>query len=474
MINSECPRCGAPREPRASVCGTCRFEFATGDDGVVSTASETRLRLNRRQMGLAVGAILLGIGLVVIVVATISGRDDGAPTSGDPSGTPPPASSPASSTADASLTPRPSSVSTPTNAPPGPVGPLPDGAFPILPGQQPTDFVSSVTCPGRIGPRDPVAVVVVREAEVVLRDYAVSGSPTSVCEFAYENTMQLIDAWHLVIGGGAGAYAVVELPEVRYHWFQLPMDRYSTLIAVAPRLDQIVWLSEGVDPTDGMSVSRELHITTAAGDHVVALPNEPTGFCGAPLDYSKPGAFSPTGAHLFTLDDPRILSGGMLSSLRVFEGTTEVLSLVAPSGGWPSGGHPAMAIWSPTSETLYWRQGGDVWQWTPGGGSSVFLDGVNWFYPTITPDGRHVAYQDAQQFVHLLDLPGDGDPQPIGEAREKPVFLNDTQLWYTSPNTHGCAGGGEVPVVYDIVSGSEFPSIIDRVRLVWPATSAWY
>jgi hypothetical protein len=224
-----------------------------------------------------------------------------------------------------------------------------------------------------------------------------------------------------------------------------------------------------------MSVSREIHITTAAGDQVVAsLPDEPTGFCGAPFDFSKPGAFSRSGAHLFVLDNPRILSGGLLSSLRVFEGTTTVLSLLPPSGGWAPGEHPAMAVWSPTSETLYYRQGGDVWRWTSGGGSSVFLPGVNWSYPTITPDGGHLAYQDEDQFVHLVDLAGGGDSQLIGEAREKPAFLNGTQLWYTTPNIHGCATGGEVPVVYDIVSGSEFPSIIDWVRYVWPGTSAWY
>jgi hypothetical protein len=357
---------------------------------------------------------------------------------------------------------------------------LPSGSFPILPGPKPADFIESITCSGQIGAWDPVAVVQLRAdgntGYPVLRDYAESGSPTTVCTFAGAQPVQLIDALHVVVQGSAGAYAVVDLPEVNFHWFHLPTGRYSTLIAVSPRLDQVAWLSASITAeTAGMAVSREIHVTTAARDQVVAsLPDEPTGFCGAPLDYSKPGAYSRSGEHLFVLDNPRNLTGGPVSSLRVFEGTTTVLSLVPPSGGWAPGEHPAMAVWSPTSETLYYRQGGDVWRWTSGGGSSVFLPGVNWSYPTITPDGGHLAYQDEDQFVHLVDLAGGGDSQLIGEAREKPAFLNGTQLWYTTPNIHGCATGGEVPVVYDIVSGSEFPSIIDWVRYVWPGTSAWY
>jgi hypothetical protein len=167
-----------------------------------------------------------------------------------------------------------------------------------------------------------------------------------------------------------------------------------------------------------------------------------------------------------------------MHSLQVFEGETPVLSLVPPSAGWPEGKHPAMAVWSPTSETLYYRQGGDVWQWTPVGGPTLFLPGVNWSYPTITPDGRQAAYvllgPEGQNDIYLLDLADGGDPHLIGRARDKPVFLNDAQLWFTTPNIHGCATGGEEPLIYNIVDRSESPSIIDWVRGAWPASSAWY
>jgi hypothetical protein len=54
------------------------------------------------------------------------------------------------------------------------------------------------------------------------------------------------------------------------------------------------------------------------------------------------------------------------------------------------------------------------------------------------------------------------------------VFLNAMQLWYTTPYTHGCITDDAEPLVYNIVDGSVSPSIIDWVRHVWPATSAWY
>jgi hypothetical protein len=108
----------------------------------------------------------------------------------------------------------------------------------------------------------------------------------------------------------------------------------------------------------------------------------------------------------------------------------------------------------------------------------MFLPGVDWYRPTITPDGGHLAYAaprpDGLFDVFLIDLANGGSPQPIATARDGPVFLNDTQLWYKTPNIHGCAGSEQEPRIYDIADGVEFPSIIDRVFRVWPATSSNY
>ena len=192
------------------------------------------------------------------------------------------------------------------------------------------------------------------------------------------------------------------------------------------------------------------------------------GRCGTPDD-SKWGAYT-LGDHLFVLDQPI----PQRNSLFVFEGESEVLSVLPPNGGWTQGEHPAMAVWSPTSETLYYRQGTDIWSWTAGSNPERYLPGVIWYNPTITPDGTHLAYSvgrsDGLHDVYLVDLAHGGLPQLIGEGRNLPVFLNSTQLWYMSEGQGICGPGVDQPLIYSLGDSSESPSVIHRVLGVWPAT----
>jgi hypothetical protein len=312
-------------------------------------------------------------------------------------------------------------------------------------------------------------VQLLADPHLVLRDYADPGNPRTVCQLTNVWVEQLIDARHVVISGSGGAYAVVDLPEVQFHWFQLPPGKF---LAVSPGLDQILWLS--LDQLgSGMD---SVHITTSAGDRVIAIvPGSLGGRCGTGED-SKMGAYTHSGAHIFVLDQPM----PDRNSLLVVEGQTVLVSVVPPDGGWQAAySYPAWAVWSPTAETLFYRQGGDVWQWTPGGGRQPFLPGVNWYYPTITPDGGHLAYAvvrpDGLHNVYLDDLAHDGSPQLISDGdRNLPVFLNSTQLWYRA-QSGGCVTSGTTePLIYNLSDGSESPSIIDWVRHVWPATSSNY
>ena len=141
-----------------------------------------------------------------------------------------------------------------------------------------------------------------------------------------------------------------------------------------------------------------------------------------------------------------------------------------------------MALWSPTSATLYYRQGGNVWRWTDGAEPELFLPDLNWVQPTISSDGAHLAYSvlrpdGALHDTFLVDLTAAGAPSPrkIGDgARKLPRFLNATQLWFMSEGEdHGCIGAeAERALIYDIVDFLEFNSIIEQPISVWPATSA--
>lgn len=175
---------------------------------------------------------------------------------------------------------------------------------------------------------------------------------------------------------------------------------------------------------------------------------------------------------LFILDEPL-----PEISLLVLEGERVVLSDLAPKGSPDPSTRPLRALWSPTSETLYFTKNGAVWRWTPSGGSTRFLAGVDWSSATISPDGAHLAYarrrSDGLHDVYLADLGHDGRPVRIGRGpRDNPVFLNSSQLWFLPQGSSDCIGHAPAgPLVYNVSNGTESPSIIDNVLRVWPATS---
>ena len=333
-----------------------------------------------------------------------------------------------------------------------------------------------MSCSGPIGAHDPVAVVQLHVAagqppHAVLRDYADVAHPRTVCELGAYG-FDLIDARHGLIPGPAGA--IVDLPELRFHWFTLPATPgYAPgLIAISPALDQIVWSTTDPEGT----ATDTIHLTTATGDRVLAtLRDTNTGRCSSPDD-SRPGGFTPSGKHAYVLNQPL----QQQASLLVVEAGKVVFSVLPPAGkDWPENAWPAMAVWSPTAETLYYRQGTDIWKWSSGSGAQKFLPGVKWFYPTISPDGRWLAYAvEIPNFLHdvyVVDLAHGGTPQKIGPgAHNYPVFLNDSQLWLMAESLYtGCADNTELkPMVYNVVSRTEAPSIIDWVDSAWPATSS--
>jgi len=362
-----------------------------------------------------------------------------------------------------------------TSAPSAPVA----DSFAVLPAHAPPDLATGATCSGSIGAADAVAIVHLQGAAdedgpVVLRDYADPTAPRTSCTFtsASWSLVELVDARHLVVAApeDGGLFAVVDLPELRYHWFRLPESPSgyeSQLITVAPTLDRVVWISSDPEVTE----SDAIHVTTAAADRVVATVRDTnTGSCGGPVPV---GRFTRSGL-AYVLDQP--MQGE--ESLVVIDGDKIAFSLVAPKAGWTDANRPSMAVWSPAADTLYYSRGADAWRWTAGGGATKFLPGVTWHDPTISPNGTHLAYSvvraDGAPAVYLVDLANGGSPKRLGTGpRDLPAFLSDSQLWYLAlADQGGCAGGSEKPLIYNLRDGSEAPSIIVDIRATWPATSS--
>jgi hypothetical protein len=260
-----------------------------------------------------------------------------------------------------------------------------------------------------------VAVVRPHEASyspnAVLRDYATVSKPRTACRLGAAFPAQTIDAHHIVIGGDAGLYAVVDLPTVRYHWFQLPSlpAKSSTFIAVGPGFDQVLWLA-----TDQGNTKFEVHITTRAGDHLVATLRD--GISGNLwvlwLELGRLHALgrAPLHAHPATgrcaEQSPRTSGSNASAVIHSFCGRMGPGRQSVDRGVVTDQRDPVL----PAREQCL--------DWKPGAKLQRFLTGVSWSYPTITPDGKHLAYELSGN-VYLVDLThvGIASPKLIGKGR---------------------------------------------------------
>jgi hypothetical protein len=382
----------------------------------------------------------------------------------EPSMEPPPTSTPSPSKTSA---PSPSPV--PTAA----VIASTTATFSLMPVDPPPDFESTITCDGDIGPSDPVAIVTLKGsdpdtfARPELRSYADISSPRTVCRFGDGDFFieDLIDARHVLISA-SGVHAVVDLPEVRYHWFNPPREEGQVggnVLAVSPQLDAVVWMRYRADP-----LTRDLMITTAAGDAVVAaLPGVEGGRCGSDTD-SNHADYQHAGSHYYALDQLTL----SLNALVVADGAVAKVEFQPPADGARDPATiPTFAIWSPVEEVLYFRLGDDVMRWTPAEGQELFMADTPWFNPSMTADGRYLAYV-VDSDLYLVDFEGDATPRLIHPGVLRPVFVNDAQLWFEEAPSNGCITDERQVRVYDVRDGSVAPSIVEWVQEVWPATSA--
>jgi hypothetical protein len=380
---------------------------------------------------------------------------------GEPSG-PQARSSPAviasPSLSSSSVSPLPWLSPSPSATPPAATTPTSSSAtFLLLPtvlAPEPESF-TTVTCTGSIGPSDPVGVGILSTTVLVLYGYADATNPRTVCQMGGPWPVQLIDAHHMLVEGTSAPkhdliYAVVDLPEVRYHWFQLPDPKNQLQFpAVGPGLDRIVWASK--DPARNVD---DVHLTTSAGDNVVAsIPNAHLGGMGG-VD----ARFTNSGSYIWFSDD-----FGSADSLLVLDDSQTPQAVFSLNGG-------RVPIWSPTTETLYYIDNGDVWRWTAADGARIFLSGVNAITVTISADGRYLAYDshsaaDSVNYSYLVDLvKGDGPKQLGNGGRGGGVFLNSTLLSYATE--------AHTRLVCDVSTGTESPSAIMPSGISWPAASS--
>jgi hypothetical protein len=335
--------------------------------------------------------------------------------------------------------------------------------FGHLPAASPPTLKSTlaISCTGDVGNSDPVAIVTISgRTGVFLRDYADEASPQNFCSFGEGIAVtQILDPHHVVITSPVAA--VVELPSANV--FELGIG--GALVAVAPDLSQVMWVSRSSPPT--------LHDSWDAGNvEIQAYPAARTT-CADTDTVSRAGAFSRIGHNGYALWDqgPRAAT-----YLNVVGNRTAVFALLPPGAGWGRLGGPRMAVWSPVSDQLFYEQQGNVWHWTPAAGASQFKSGVSWIDPTISPDGKRIAYAvraaNGASIVHIIDSSTGADQGTVStDGRSRPFFLSDDLLWIKG-DQKGCATGNRSTFVYDLRDQTETQSSLDQVWATWPATSA--
>src|SRR6266851_430273 len=322
----------------------------------------------------------------------------------------------------------------------------------------------SIRCGSGTNPYDPMALVKLRTGEVVLRDYANSSNPRSMCTFVGASVIRLINQTEVLIGSSSPqVFGVADGVHVR--WFQLP-DPHASLVGVAPSLHQVAWMTQ--DLTAGKDI---IHVTNSSfvDKEVVQLPNPHHAVTCDPATSKLAAYGGPAGEYLFVLDQP---SRSLNSLVVIKPDLTVALAQVAQPGGWDVGAEPSMAFWY-YQQLFYW-QDGKRWLWMDHGDASVLATRVSittYLHPTISFTGRLEAYAvlrpDGLHDV-VVEYP-DSRAGVVARARTYPILLSDTLLWFRQDFRGDCSPGTGRAIIFDLTNSTEYPSAVDYVYSIWPA-----
>ena len=137
----------------------------------------------------------------------------------------------------------------------------------------------------------------------------------------------------------------------------------------------------------------------------------------------------------------------------------------------------SMSVWS--GDGFYYPHGSGV-EVLRNGAVSLFLPGVNWIRPNVSPKETQIVYEvrDAQGWHHTFVVDTiTKQTRELKKGRTDPVFLTSRYIWYRAERacavsegcdaTHSATLSGKT-YIYDLKDGTETESIITNVYDVWP------
>ena len=135
-----------------------------------------------------------------------------------------------------------------------------------------------------------------------------------------------------------------------------------------------------------------------------------------------------------------------------------------------------MAAWSRTSDRLYYRDQTGVHTWDPPSSVGTLVAGLSWFSPSVSPDGRFVAYavnMGDQPHVEVRDLVSN-KVQVIPGVRGAPLFVGGS-MFFQAEYVLGQQGPGPPYVqtgrdfVFDLRTNVETPlPVTVNLTDYWP------
>ncbi len=181
--------------------------------------------------------------------------------------------------------------------------------------------------------------------------------------------------------------------------------------------------------------------------------------------------FSPSGRHFVLVNTVTIPN-----TFQIRRASDGSVVWASPSSDFGSAEFATMAAWARHGDRLYFRDGTGIRTWDPTEMVTTLVAGLKWFHPSISPDGRSIAYSvfdqaapGAPRFPHveLRDLQS-GTAHAVGQPlRYHPFFLTSSVVLYGEADPQS-GFPAQRSFALDLRTGQETELPFAFVTDVWP------
>jgi hypothetical protein len=218
-------------------------------------------------------------------------------------------------------------------------------------------------------------------------------------------------------------------------------------IAWSPDGSSVAFLMYNYVPNLGSGDANRLWLKSGADPARTITPFIPLFGRGGSVDDETIVRFSADGQYLLMVDtfvSGQAPASPVQASFQVRQVSDGRLLWVPPSALTASGKFGAfatMAAWSHAGHRLYYRDSTGVHTWQPPSTVGTLAKGIQWSKPSVSPDGRFVAYSldvGGKVHVEVRDLAA-GSVRVLPRAIGVPLMLSDTVMLesHMVPNNQG-------------------------------------